>query len=565
MKQSVKKTGDVVLCCTIVTALVLSILTISSPAPVNRDDRFSAELAFSHLEVIAQKQHSVFDLEEIEDVRIYLSQTIDAFEYISWTRIKHSPIEVYNHKTRTRESIDIDNIYAVIPGTSGTSMLIVAHYDSCPYKEKYGVATEGAYGAADDGYGLATMLEIMRLLNDHAKENKLVNGVKFAFTDAEEVALGGAVALVNEFSHWLRDVNIVINLEARGNKGPLYMFQTSDKNLKLIDFYSRTSLPFSFSIAADVYKYLPNDTDFTPFLKGGYAGLNFSTLNSLKNYHTPNDNIENACKATLQFYGKQIYPLVLEYIGKERYGTPESFVSSNNAVFFTLLPGLLIHYSQTWSWIFTVIVALGMIVVAYFAITKKAISWKKTLLALGIWIAYLLDAALFGYLMAMLVGYLTGNTFNLMYMPHVPFDLGFVVIFASLVLATGLLAVKLSKKLKCSFLEIFCGATLLIIVLNMVSAFLLHGGTYLFLWPAVFMLGIIAVHLFFPANNKWWKYALHALAILVASLLFITLIYSLFLALTFGALAIVLLFTALWGCVVVPCGLGQIGNKTSYY
>ncbi|MCL1973639.1 MAG: M20/M25/M40 family metallo-hydrolase, partial [Bacteroidetes bacterium] len=313
-------------------AILLSIWTISSPAPKDTIDGFSAEQAYSHLEAIAQKQHSVFDVKEIEEVRNYLEETIDAFENVRWTRIKHSQIEVFNHKTQAKEPIDINNIYAEIPGTSGRYLLLVAHFDSCPYKEKYGVATDGSYGAADDGYGLATMLEIMRLLNDYSAKNKLVNGVKFAFTDAEEVALGGAAALIKEFSYWLKDVNIVLNLEARGNKGPLYMFQTGDNNYRLIDFYRHARLPFSFSIAAEVYQHLPNDTDFTPFLKAGYTGLNFATLNSLKYYHTPNDNLQNAHKPTLQFYGEQVYPLVQAYINNERYSDPKAFESNSNAV-----------------------------------------------------------------------------------------------------------------------------------------------------------------------------------------------------------------------------------------
>ena len=559
-----KKQGAIILCCSVVIALLLSILTMTSPTPENRDNRFSAERAYSHLEVIAQKQHSVFDTNEIEDVRNYLTRTISAFENIQSIKVDHRPIEIFNHKTHAREWIDVQNMYAVIPGTSGTYLLIMAHYDSCPYKEKYGVATDGAYGAADDGYGVATMLEIMRLLNDYAAENKLVNGIKFAFTDAEEVALGGATALVNEFSHWLKDVNIVVNLEARGNKGPLYMFQTSDKNYKLIDFYSHARLPFSFSIAADVYQYLPNDTDFTPFLKEGYSGLNFSTLNSLKYYHTPYDNLDNACKATIQFYGNQIYPLVTEYMTKERYSAFNSFVSNHNAVFFTLSPSILIYYTQTISWIFSVIVALGMVAIAFFAIRKKALSWIKALLALGIWTGYLLVAAALGLLLAMLTGWITGHRFNLMYMPNVPFDLGLVVICATLVLVAGLLAAKLCKKLKCSFLEIFSGASLIIILLNFIFALLLHGGTYLFVWPAAFMLGIMSIHLFFSPDKRvpaivW--HIFHVFAVVVSIILYTTLIYSLFLALTFGALAIVLLFTALLACVLVPCGLSLVVGK----
>ena len=548
------RTSSTIISLTLIAAILVSICTMTSPTPKDQINGFSAERAYRHLEFIAQKQHSVFDLQEIEEVRNYLEETIDAFENVRWTRIKHPQIEVLNHKIRAREPIDIDNIYAEIPGTSGRYLLLVAHFDSCPYKEKYGVATDGSYGAADDGYGLATMLEIMRLLNDYAAENELINGVKFAFTDAEEVALGGATALVKEFSYWLQDVNIVLNLEARGNKGPLYMFQTGDNNYKLVDFYRHARLPFSFSITAEVYRHLPNDTDFTPFLKAGYTGLNFATLNSLKYYHTPFDNLDNAHKPTLQFYGEQIYPLVKEYINHERYGASNAFVSNNNAVFFTLLPGVIIYYSQILSWIFVVFATLSMIAITYFAIRKKRLSWKKSLLALCVWAGYLLVAAIVGYLLALCTGWLTGNTFKITYMPNVPFDMGLTVIFVVFILAAALFVAKGCRKLTCSFLEILCGATWLMIVLNTVFAFLLHGGTYLFIWPAAFMMAILTLYLFFSATKKRQvicRQLLQALAVLTTSILYITLIYSLFLALTFGALAVVLLFTSVWGYVLV--------------
>ena len=542
-------------CVSVIAALLLCISIMRSPAPKDSDDWFSAERAFQHIEVIAQKQHSVFNLHEIEEVRNYLEEKIDAFANVRWERVKHAQIEVYNHKTREREWIDVDNIYAEIPGASGTYMLLMSHFDSCPYKEKYGVATEGAYGAADDGYGMAAMLEIMRLLNDYAATNTLVNGVKFAFTDAEEVALGGAKALVHEYAHWLNDVNIVLNLEARGNKGPLYMFQTSDKNYKLIDFYSRSRLPFSFSVAADVYKHLPNDTDFTPFLNEGYAGLNFSTLNSLKYYHTPEDNLDNADKAALQFYGEQIYPLVKQYIDSERYSGNDYFVSNSNAVFFTLFPGVLVFYPQAASWALTVIATLCAVVLACIAVRRKATSWKKALVACGIWTGLILLSAIAGLLLAMFIGFVTGNKFNLMFMPYVPFDFGLTLIFATLVLAAAVFAAKLCRKLKCNACETLCGAILLLLVFNTASAFLLHGGTYLFVLPAIFLSGIFAVNLFCPSDKKWWHHAVQAFAVLVISIMYMTLIYSLFLALSFGALAVILLFAGLYGCALAPCRL----------
>ena len=546
-----KRTNTIILWITLIAALLLGIFTMTSPTPKDKEDWFSAKRAFTHLEVIAKHQHSVFDLNEIEEVRNYLEETLNTFDHVNWTRVRHSPIEVNNRKTRTRESINIDNIYAEIPGTSGMYMLIVAHFDSSPYKEKYGVGTEGSYGAADDGYGIATMLEIMKLLNDFAEKNTLVNGIKFAFTDAEEVALGGAKALVTEYAHWLKDVNIVLNLEARGNKGPLYMFQTNNNNSKLIDFYSHARLPFSFSIAADVYKHLPNDTDFTPFLKAGYTGLNFATLKSLKYYHTPLDNLGNADMATLQFYGEQIYPLVIEYISKEKYSTKESFISNKNAVFFTLFPGFMVYYSQTVSWVLTILAFLFIVTLAFYTIRKKALSWKKALLTFTIWIGFILFSTIVGLLLTKFIGLLTGNPFSFTYMPHVPFDFWLMIIFAMLVLVLGVFVAKLCHRLKYGVNDMLGGAVLLLLLLNTAFAFLLHGGTFLFIWPALFMLTILALNLFWPSGKRWWKHILPTLAVLVTSTMYIMLIYSLFLALTFGALAVILLFTGILGCVLV--------------
>ena len=185
-------------------------------------------------------------------------------------------------------------------------------------------------------------------------------------------------------------------------------------------------------------------------------------------------------------------------------------------------------------------------------------SWKKSLIAFGIWLGFVLISAITGFYLAKLIGLVTGNKFDLMFMPYVPFDLGFVVIFATLVLVAGVFVSKLCRKLNCGLNETMGGAILLMLVLNSVFAFVLHGGTYLFVWPAIFMLGIISLNLFCHSEKRLWSHVLHAFAILAISIMYITLIYSLFLALSFGALAVVLLFTGLYGCALVPCALSQI-------
>ena len=562
-----KRTGIIILCGISILALFICFCTLSSPKPKSGDDSFSAKRAYHHLHSIAHKQHSVFDTLEIENIRIYLQEEIDRFEHIKWERVKHHPITGTNQKKRSKELINIHNIYAEIPGQSGSFMLLVAHYDSSPYKEKYGVGTDGSFGAADDGYGITTLLEIMRLLNDYAASNTLVNGVKFAFTDAEEVALGGAIALIKEHSHWLRDVSVVLNLEARGNKGPLYMFQTSDLNNNLIKFYSRTHLPFSFSVAADVYHYLPNDTDFTPFIGAGFQGLNFATLNNLKYYHTPEDNLHNADMATIQFYGEQIFPLVLEYINNPLYSNHDHFISKNSAVFFTLFPGFLIHYSQTLSWIFILITSILAIICILIASKKRAVSPKKILLSLCILILFLLCTVILGYFATKGIGALTHNRFDLFYMPYVPFDYGFTIILALLVIVAGFYSFQLCLILKCSFTDFTLGVIILFLFLTLISAFILHGATYLFQWPTILMIALLIHNLLYPLATKWqliWKYFLSALSILIVIILYTFLIYSLFLALTFGSMAIILLFVAICTASLVPTTKKMSGLSSSF-
>ena len=77
--------------------------------------------------------------------------------------------------------------------------------------------------------------------------------------------------------HWRARVGVVINLEARGNQGRSFLFQTSAGDAALVDLYAQ-AVPHlaTSSLYAEIYKILPNDTDLTPFLKAGFTGYNFA-------------------------------------------------------------------------------------------------------------------------------------------------------------------------------------------------------------------------------------------------------------------------------------------------
>jgi Peptidase family M28 len=179
----------------------------------------------------------------------------------------------------------------------GPAILLAGHYDS----------VDRGPGASDDGVAVAAILEIARMLQALPATR---NDVIFLITDGEERGLVGAHGFVREHP-WAKDVKVAINLEARGTSGPSLMFQTSDDDKWLISLFARhVSRPTTSSLYAEIYKRLPNDTDFTVFKGHGIEGYNFAFVRYEQNYHTKNDNFANADPGSLQHHGQNAWQLL---------------------------------------------------------------------------------------------------------------------------------------------------------------------------------------------------------------------------------------------------------------
>lgn len=141
----------------------------------------------------------------------------------------------------------------------------------------------------------------------------MINGIKILFTDGEEYGLLGAKQAVNE-SEIFEGVRYLINIEARGTKGPAVMFETSPNNAAIMDLFKKSEHPFSYSITPEIYRLLPNGSDFTIFLQHDLPGINISVWDGLENYHTPNDNPDHLSDASLQHYGDHVLPIVKAFV-----------------------------------------------------------------------------------------------------------------------------------------------------------------------------------------------------------------------------------------------------------
>ena len=184
------------------------------------------------------------------------------------------------------------NIVATLSPVSrdDEAVLLAAHYDSVP----------AGPGASDDGAGVATVLEIARIL---AARPPPRHPVVVLLSDGEEAGLLGASLFVHE--HRLaKQVRAAVNLEARGTSGPSFMFETGAANTWLMGLYaSAIARPVTNSLYYVVYKQLPNDTDFTVFKSAGMQGFNFAFIGNVGRYHTPLDNVANADAGSIQQQG----------------------------------------------------------------------------------------------------------------------------------------------------------------------------------------------------------------------------------------------------------------------
>jgi hypothetical protein len=252
---------------------------------------------------------------------------------------------------------DIQNIVARLKGQhSGKAVLLAAHYDSQP----------NARGAGDDGAGVAAMLETARLLKSG---RPLKNDVIFLFTDGEEDGLLGAQAFVTE-SPLLKDVGVVLNWEGRGNCGISMMFETNPGNGWVVNEFARAAAhPFANSLNYEVYRSLPNNTDYSLFKHAGVAGLNNAYIEGFVNYHSMTDKPENLDMRSFQDHGDNMLSLTKHFGNIDLSDTVAPDLS-----YFNILSDWLIRYPASWNLyllIFGNLVLVGCMTLGF---VKKAIS-----------------------------------------------------------------------------------------------------------------------------------------------------------------------------------------------
>ncbi|HEX4738929.1 MAG TPA: M20/M25/M40 family metallo-hydrolase [Allosphingosinicella sp.] len=194
-------------------------------------------------------------------------------------------------KSRSIGCASVRNVVASLGPANGSHLLLVSHYDSTPTGP----------GAADDGIGVTSMLEIAALLKAHPPRRP----VDFLFDEGEEAGLLGARAFL-EHDPLAPHVDSLINMESRGVTGPAIMFETSRPNGGAIDVYRRAaSRPVANSMTTDFYRLIPNATDVTVFAARPWTILNFAIIGNETRYHSAGDRLDALDPRSLRHMGTE--------------------------------------------------------------------------------------------------------------------------------------------------------------------------------------------------------------------------------------------------------------------
>ncbi len=289
------------------------------------------------------------------------------------------------------ECARVTNVLARVAGReTGKSVLMMAHYDSVP----------AGPGAADDLSGVATLLEVARVLKTAPP---LRHGVLFLFDEGEEPGLLGAEAFV-EHSPRMAEVGAVVNLEARGTEGPSLMFETSGADAWMVSaFAARVPRPFTSSLFSTIYQYMPNDTDLTLFKQRDIPGLNFAFIGHPAQYHSPLDNYADVSTGSLQHQADNALAAVRGLADGDLARPP-----AGRAVFFDLLHAMVVRWPAGLSPLLGLL-ALALTTAAAYLVRRRGVALTGGAFMLGF--AAALAALLFVLALAVVFQLLIGGAF----------------------------------------------------------------------------------------------------------------------------------------------------------
>lgn len=508
------------------SVLVAHCLPAASPPSSPRGEaEFDVRRALPHLRAIASESHFIGSAAH-RKVRDYL---LAEAARIPGVRPELQAREASYRAWGPIAVATVNNVIARLPGTVGDrAVLVVAHHDSTPTGP----------GAADDGSAVAAMLEVLRLVaNGPAPRNELI----FLFSDAEEVGSMGAAAFLAALSPGDRArIATVLNFDARGNRGPAVMFETSRENGWLIEQYAAAAPhPVGSSLIAAAYGLIKNDTDFSVFREAGLSGLNFAYFDGLDVYHSGRETVDAVNLASVQHQGEQMLGLVRRLASANL-----DHVAGPPVVYFDVLGLFVVHYGLWLAWLLAAVCVVGMTWLVASGIRRRRLRPWRCAAALGIVLATVVVTALLAHAIWAAVTWLDPRYRQIPgELPPSPAYIAGLLLLA----AAGALQGARVFGRWIDPAEAAVGALVPWTVLAVASAIVLPGTSYFFQWPQ--LCGLVLFHALLR-SPRWLPCA--SLLVVPPTVLIVPFTRLLFAAFGMTGIALDIALWTLWLALLAP-------------
>lgn len=315
---------------------------------------FSGNRALSHLPIIAQAPHPSGSPAQAL-VRDYLVQQLADLGLE--VEVQHTP--------------GVDNVLARLYGTDPSgAILLQAHYDSF-----------GGPGAADNGAGVAALLEVMRTLTSGPL---LRNDIIVLFDDSEELPdpYSGTKAFIRKHP-WMADVRVAIGMDT-AVRGFICTDDTGPQNGWMVDVLARSYTGSAWTSLCGGGNY-----DTLPFREAGIQVLELEDNYPFHEQHTPNDVPEIVNPGSVQQLGDQVLAVVREL------GSLNLENTSGEQQTYMYVPFIgLAHYPEAWALPLAILAGVLLVIALGLALWRKLASWKGLGVAL---LATLVTVGLAGF------------------------------------------------------------------------------------------------------------------------------------------------------------------------
>ncbi|XP_034109174.1 endoplasmic reticulum metallopeptidase 1-like [Drosophila albomicans] len=319
------------------------------PAALSIDDgqtgEFIGERAYNTLNNLVNIGPKVLgtDANEVDAVLFLLNEIADITKNLLTDRYtieidvqKTSGAHIYSNMLEVYQ--EAQNVVVKLSPKNSTSdsyLLLNSHYDT--------VLTSP--GAGDDGFMVAVMLEVLRVMA--TTHQNFEHPIVFLFNGDEEMGLQASHGFITQHK-WAANCKAVINLDAGGSGGRDILFQTGPSHSWLANYYKKSAKhPFATTLAEEIFQagLIPSDTDYRIFVEhGNIPGVDISQFINGYVYHTKYDRTDVIPRGSIQNTGDNVLGLV-----KALANAPElrdiKDHEEGRAIFFDYLGLFFISYS----------------------------------------------------------------------------------------------------------------------------------------------------------------------------------------------------------------------------